>query len=261
MQSESAKRLLASPSFSATLYLAAIPVFASIYQDMWTDLRQSTSSSDAVTQRLAADVTDLFYPAMLDFAGLDVGIYSKNIVPRPPDVEGPLHGADGDIVYVWSVFTEREGEFLGCTIRFNIDTATLHTEKGVTLAESLIRIAPASMSELYITRLRKGDALASFEMTSADASAGVIGGTFTLGDGAAVTLEDYLLAREGLPIRSEGGFGRFLYFSVVTITTLGYGDIVPVTDRARAVVGAQSMFGVVIAGLFINAVGRKRQGA
>ncbi len=45
---------------------------------------------------------------------------------------------------------------------------------------------------------------------------------------------------------------RFLYFSVVTITTLGFGDIVPVTSRARTIVALESFLGVVLMGLFVG---------
>jgi len=45
-----------------------------------------------------------------------------------------------------------------------------------------------------------------------------------------------------------------LYFSVVTITTLGFGDIAPVTDLARSIVASEAIIGVVIIGLFLNAL-------
>jgi hypothetical protein len=48
--------------------------------------------------------------------------------------------------------------------------------------------------------------------------------------------------------------GRMLYLSVVVITTLGLGDIVPITDRARAILGVEAICGIVLAGLFLNAV-------
>lgn len=44
-------------------------------------------------------------------------------------------------------------------------------------------------------------------------------------------------------------------FSSVTITTLGYGDIVPINDLARTLVAVQSVLGIVLIGLFINAIG------
>ncbi len=45
---------------------------------------------------------------------------------------------------------------------------------------------------------------------------------------------------------------RMLYLSVVTATTLGYGDIVPVTTWARGGIMIEALFGVILAGFFIN---------
>ena len=50
---------------------------------------------------------------------------------------------------------------------------------------------------------------------------------------------------------------RMLYFSTVTITTLGYGDILPISNLARIMVSIESIVGIVVIGLFLNAVGRK----
>ncbi|EIW87739.1 putative ion channel [Alishewanella agri BL06] len=45
-----------------------------------------------------------------------------------------------------------------------------------------------------------------------------------------------------------------LYFSVVTITTLGYGDIIPTSSVAQIAISFQALFGITILGLFINAI-------
>lgn len=47
-----------------------------------------------------------------------------------------------------------------------------------------------------------------------------------------------------------------MYFSVVTITTLGYGDITPQTEMARSLTAFESIFGIVLIGLFLNSVAR-----
>ncbi len=52
-----------------------------------------------------------------------------------------------------------------------------------------------------------------------------------------------------------------LYFSAVTMSTLGYGDIVPITDRARAVVTLQVILGPLLFGLFLNSLVRERDGS
>lgn len=52
-------------------------------------------------------------------------------------------------------------------------------------------------------------------------------------------------------------FIQSLYFSIVTITTLGYGDISPQTELARIIVAIEALFGVVTIGSFLNAVARR----
>lgn len=65
-------------------------------------------------------------------------------------------------------------------------------------------------------------------------------------------------AGKGIPPPKVGGYLRMLYFSVTTATTLGYGDIVPVTNRARMTVASEAILGVVLVGLFLNALARKK---
>lgn len=59
-----------------------------------------------------------------------------------------------------------------------------------------------------------------------------------------------------LPDSFDGSqnFLTCLYFSVVTITTLGYGDIVPASSEAQFVSAVQAISGIVIIGLFLNSV-------
>jgi voltage-gated potassium channel Kch len=45
---------------------------------------------------------------------------------------------------------------------------------------------------------------------------------------------------------------KSIYFSVVTITTLGFGDIYPVNDIARILTAIESVIGIVIIGFFLN---------
>mgnify|MGYP005846763365 CR=1 FL=1 len=47
------------------------------------------------------------------------------------------------------------------------------------------------------------------------------------------------------------------YFSVVTITTLGYGEITPQTEAARIVTASEAILGVLVIGLFLNAVAHR----
>jgi hypothetical protein len=48
------------------------------------------------------------------------------------------------------------------------------------------------------------------------------------------------------------GFATFLYFSFTTLTTLGYGDIVPNTSLARLVTSSQAVMGQLYIAIFIG---------
>jgi hypothetical protein len=64
----------------------------------------------------------------------------------------------------------------------------------------------------------------------------------------------------GNALAISGGFGRMLYFSTIVITTVGFGDVVPMTGLARGAVGTEALFGIIIAGLFLNAIAYRSSG-
>jgi voltage-gated potassium channel Kch len=49
----------------------------------------------------------------------------------------------------------------------------------------------------------------------------------------------------------------YFYFSIVTFTTLGYGDIVPVTILEKAIVGVEVVLGYTMLGVLINLIKQK----
>lgn len=67
-------------------------------------------------------------------------------------------------------------------------------------------------------------------------------------------MRDFAVAVRSFPSKIPGQFWRMVYFSATTITTLGFGDIVPLTTPARMVVSVESVLGIVLMGLFLNAV-------
>ena len=56
-------------------------------------------------------------------------------------------------------------------------------------------------------------------------------------------------------------FWGYIYYSVVTFTTLGFGDIVALTNKARFVVGCEVVLGYVMLGglisIFANKLARR----
>jgi hypothetical protein len=50
---------------------------------------------------------------------------------------------------------------------------------------------------------------------------------------------------------------NYMYFTVVSITTLGYGDIVPITVSEKILTGFVVLFGYSMLGIFISLIGKK----
>jgi hypothetical protein len=72
-------------------------------------------------------------------------------------------------------------------------------------------------------------------------------------------IQKFLLAASGFTSDADDNWSRMVYFSAVTITTLGYGDIVPITHGARSLVTAEAIVGVILIGLFLNAIAKSRR--
>ncbi|MBD5358526.1 MAG: two pore domain potassium channel family protein [Bacteroides sp.] len=58
-----------------------------------------------------------------------------------------------------------------------------------------------------------------------------------------------------IPDNAGTDYGSWLYYSIVTITTLGFGDYTPAHAWAQAVTAVEVMCGLVFLGFFLNAVG------
>lgn len=65
---------------------------------------------------------------------------------------------------------------------------------------------------------------------------------------------EVVCAEQGKRCSVWGAFGGMLYFSAITITTVGYGDVVPLSPLARFLSAMEATFGVVLLGLFVNSL-------
>lgn len=70
-------------------------------------------------------------------------------------------------------------------------------------------------------------------------------------------LESFAQTANGFPIQTADHLERMMYFSATTITTTGFGDIVPLTQQARRMVLLEILVGTILFGLFINALVQK----
>jgi len=58
-------------------------------------------------------------------------------------------------------------------------------------------------------------------------------------------------------LSAESTFFDYFYFSMVSLTTLGYGDIAPISELARLVAVFQAVSGYIMLGLFLTLIQKK----
>jgi len=69
-----------------------------------------------------------------------------------------------------------------------------------------------------------------------------------------IAMQKLLIGWAGNPRALSGFWWRMLYFSATTITTVGFGDIVPITTTARSLTALEAIAGWLVAGLFLNSL-------
>jgi hypothetical protein len=68
------------------------------------------------------------------------------------------------------------------------------------------------------------------------------------------SLEAFVEGFKGDPKLVSDSYPRMLYFSAIVMTTVGFGDIVPLSPMARLATGLQAVLGVTLFGFFLNAI-------
>jgi hypothetical protein len=64
----------------------------------------------------------------------------------------------------------------------------------------------------------------------------------------------FLKGIKGDPLALSNAGARMLYYSSIVITTVGFGDIVPITYFSRTLTAFEAVLGVGLAGLFLNSL-------
>jgi Ion channel len=114
---------------------------------------------------------------------------------------------------------------------------------------------PELEASTYATRFNASNRKL-FEMIFAPSKtqSGVLAPVLVLNNSEDSELRNYLQGIRGDASSFSGQFWRMTYFSAVVITTLGLGDIVPITWQSRMLVALEAVAGIILAGLFLNAL-------
>lgn len=82
----------------------------------------------------------------------------------------------------------------------------------------------------------------------------IYGGLFFL----VIVVFGFVYAIFPFTINGINHLGNAFYFSIVTITTLGFGDVTPANGWGQALVSMEALSGVVLIGLFLNAISEQQ---
>lgn len=248
------------PRIYGWLYLACIPFFALLYTSIAQDFYHSTALHEKSLE--------------IDLATIKTGIENSlhehtNKISNNKNIIDHEWSVKDNFVYIDGItYDQTENEFR-CRLAF---TLTKENEKGPerfssNLTQMMVELnytpVPSPDKNVYIVQKRL--ILKPDEITDFDPYA-LIGKTEFKGinfNNAVLMPADlqyrmlaYARAAQGFPAHSSGTFGRMLYLSAVTITTLGYGDITPVSPLARFLVGLEAVLGIVIIGFYLTSLSK-----
>jgi hypothetical protein len=127
---------------------------------------------------------------------------------------------------------------------------------GASLAAAAVPALTASLALAFLLTRATFRALLAHPRADAEALAGAVFGYFLLALLWAELYAAIALASPGAFAAPEGrpDAAAFLYFSLVTLTTLGYGDIQPAAPFARIAAGLQAAVGTLYVAVLIGRI-------
>ncbi|HEV2757135.1 MAG TPA: potassium channel family protein [Actinomycetota bacterium] len=257
------------------LFLGAIPGFAVAYLAVAEQFHHSTArfersvadEADAILDQIETEIIDGYvaksgsdhlvlddafplygdqYPGRLHIAG----IKAIRLSTRGPTLRVHLRAGMTPIGEPTPVV---RGSF-GLALAFNANNALARSvsPNGVVTHHTAVRLVRTSVN-IPLSKLLP----AAASVSGPRSRSGIYPMSAALGE----RIEGFWAATRGFPSETRGSYLRMLYLSAVTITTLGYGDIVPTGDTARALVGSEAVAGIILIGLFLNSTlqGRPRR--
>jgi hypothetical protein len=247
------------PRFFGFAYIAMIPLFAGIYALFPRGFQLGTVQAEPATIRSLASL-DSALEGDLD---VSLGLSSES---RPVGTSYIYHGASlsglrlhsvGDPVLASFDLAIPIGDSTGVmgSLQFQVSLFNGSQEESFAPRGKLV------LGDAYAVSLSTRDAnglllrdlfpLSAIDFTGVD-------GVMWFSRSATTRLSEVSLLANGIPPSYWGRFCRMLYFSTVTITTLGFGEIVPLAPATRFFVGLQAIGGVIVIGLFLNSLSRVR---
>jgi hypothetical protein len=251
-------RAINRPFILGLLYIACIPIFATIYSLLLTnDFYHSTIQYEygflsrenyELDSCLETQIIDNYYEFKRDTNKI---INIDKIVVS--NLTGEKNNLNFYISFPYSIIESHSNKKM-----------TVFTSFKVTLY-NIIYAGKDTKSPYYIREIECNDEGANnktlFNLIFPDTIYPIIYSSNTklvkTRDRIDTQIYNFEKASNGISSDINGNFWRMLYLSSMTITTVGYGDIVPITTRARLLISLEAILGIIIIGLFLNSIGNK----
>jgi hypothetical protein len=257
------RRIPKLPLTLGLIYLALAPVFATVFvslpaksfHDSNLELEQPLTSD---ADQLLAALTRLIRP----------GVTTKwttataRLHIDPASVRAAAIQADGNS----HLLVELSGDYAGVTTMDVGIEGNFQESIQIDVLERLISIAPGGPETIAypvsVVTPSGGPAAASqfappLPLLLKPQAGQVISptsGLLTLTVGVNNRLIRFFNSLQGDPSQASGNWMRMLYFSSTTLTTLGLGDVTPVSSEARLWVWLEAIAGLVVIGLFLGSI-------
>lgn len=251
------RRFFVSPRGLAILYIAAIPAFALIYAfGMPREFYHATAAREPEGWYVidaARSQLESVQKAWLGALPKDMRVSGASITSLDPTQNGGF-----DCVVHFHI--GKNQQYASAKLSVRVVERHMRVLDGQTTYQTALPFELRDLPDAITAELRRwhrDDRGPFTDWEVGDSPGAVIRGGMKVPSGVAERLLDaWKIAALGRPSET-GRFQRYLYFSAVTITTVGFGDVVPLTNRARLTVAAESVYGIVVIGMFLNALARR----
>jgi hypothetical protein len=250
------------PLIYLIVYLAMIPVFATGYYLMPPGLYAPYARFEAGAATDALNLGKTFEGAIRRSLALKkdgaVVVSGWKLRPETLNIQG-ISSSDGSaLTFVLRAFfrgedtaTERHF-FIGLPVSLQADV-NIVVGKDPQRPDYFMRPLETTV-EKHAADIRAFEEAAFREMLRSYEEPSLLVPALMLQPNEEVELRRYFEGAKGNAVAISGAWWRTVYFSSIVITTVGFGDIVPITPLARMLVAFEAVLGIALAGLFLNAI-------
>ena len=253
------------PFYYLAAYLVSIPLFAALYVQIPGGFYAPYAHLEKIAENDAEDARYALQEAILNDKRVFAAHSSDEISLTPISYVAEIHAVtdsaisfniqvearapEGFVNFPWPITLSEE------PAGFFIKT---QSSNGSKVAIRVVTLNNANWPPSRITELQHAAFNKLFGSSSSrlfgDSEFSDRGGMIQLTDLQNAALDRLFAGLKGDALSVSGAYPRMLYFSAVTITTVGFGDIVPIMPISRAATAFEAIFGVILIGLVLNAV-------